>query len=87
MWQKLQLALHVLRVITAPKAVDSLLVIMSMHGSGKLKLVVCKIYPTINLVCCLPRTDMIALNEFFPAQDPKGDHSSFPFRWPTTTAQ
>ena len=30
---------------------------------------------------------MIALNEYFPAGDPQGGHSSFPFRGQITTAQ
>ena len=29
---------------------------------------------------------MIALNEYFPASDPQGDHSSFLFWWQTTPA-
>ena len=33
------------------------------------------------------RMDMIALKEYFPAGDPQGDHSSFPLRWQTATAQ
>ena len=60
---------------------------MSMHGSGKLKLGVCRIYPTTNLVHCPTRMDMIAVNEYFPAEEPKGDHSSFPFQWHIATAQ
>ena len=82
LWQQLQLALRVEAVclIPAPKTVDSLLGVMSMHGSGKLKSGVCTIYPTTNLVHGPPRMDMIALNEYFPADEPKGDHSSFPFQ-------
>ena len=30
---------------------------------------------------------MIALNEYFPAEEPKGDHYSFPFQWHAATAQ
>ena len=30
---------------------------------------------------------MIAWNEYFPPGDPQGNHSSFPFRWQTPTAQ
>ena len=50
-----------------------------MHMSGKLKSSVCTIYPTTNLVHCPPHMDMIALNEYFNANELKGDHSSFPF--------
>ena len=89
LWQRLQLALpelRAVRLIPAAKTVASLLGVMSMHGSGKLKLGVCGIYPTGNLVHCPPRMDMITLNEYFPAQEPKGDHSSFPFHWQNATA-
>ena len=34
-----------------------------------------------------PRMDMIALNDYFRACDPQGDHSSFLFRCQTATAQ
>ena len=54
-WQQLQLALpelRAVRLIPAPKTVDSLLGVMSMHGSGKLKSGVCRIYRTNNLVHC-----------------------------------
>ena len=67
--------------------VDSLLEIMSMHGAGKLKSGVCRIYPTTNFLHCPPRMDMIALNEYFPAKEPKGGHSSFHFQWHTATPQ
>ena len=90
LWQQLQLALPELRaarLIPAPKTVDSLLGVMSMHGLGKLKSGVCRIYPTTNLVHCPPRMDMIALSEYFPAEEPKGNHSSFPFQWHTATVQ
>ena len=90
MWQKLQPALpelRAIRLIPAPKTVDFLLGVMSMHGPGKLKSGVCSIYCTTNLVHCPLRMDMIALNEYFPAEDPKGGHSSFPFQWHTATAQ
>ena len=92
LWQQLQLALRELRavrLIPAPKTVDSLLGVMSMHGSGKLKSGVFTMHPTTNLVPAhlCPAMDMIALNEYFPSNDPKGDHSSFPFEWHTATAQ
>ena len=89
LWQQLVLApeLRTVRLIPAPKTVDSLWGVMSMHGTGKLKSGVCTIYPTTNLVHCPPHMDMIALNQYFPADDPKGDHSSFPFQWQTATAQ
>ena len=89
-WLQLQLALPKLRAvrfIPAPTTADSLLGVVSMHGSGKLKLGVCKIYPTTNLVHCPPQMDVIALNEYFLAQEQKGDPCSFPFQWHTATAQ
>ena len=90
LWQQLELVLpelRAVRLIPAPKTVDSLLGVMSMHGSGKLKSGVCRIYPTTNLVHCPLHMDMIALNKSFRAEEPKGDHSSFPFHWHTATAQ
>ena len=90
LWQQLQLALpkvRAVRLVPAPKTVDSLLGVMSMHGSGKLKSGVCRIYPTTNLVRCPLHMDMIAVNEYFPPEEPKGGHSCFPFQWHTATAQ
>ena len=89
LWQQLQLALPELRVvciILAPKIVDSLLGVMPTHGAGKLRSGVCNVYPTANLVHCPPCMDMIAVNQYFPAADPQGDHSSFPFQGHTATA-
>ena len=90
LWQQLQLVLpglRAVRLIPAPKTVDSHLGVMSMHGSGKLKTGVCMICPTPNLFHCPPRMAIIALNKYFPAEESKGDRSSFPFHWHTATAQ
>ena len=86
LWHQLQLALlelRAVRLIPAPKTVDSLLGVMSQQGAGKLKSGVCTVYPTTNLLHCPPppRMDMIAFNEYFCAADSQGEHSSFPFRW------
>ena len=52
LWQQLRQPLPELRavhLIPAPKTVDSLLGVMSMHGSGKLKSGVCRIHPPLTL--------------------------------------
>ena len=57
LWHQLQLALpelRAVRLIPAPKTVDSLLGVMSQHGAGKLKSGVCTVYPTTNLLHCPP---------------------------------
>ena len=82
LWQQLQLALpelRAVRLIPAPKTVASLLGVMSMHGLGKLKSGVCKIYPTTNVVHCPPRMDMIALNKYFLLRIGRGTILLFPF--------
>ena len=64
MWEQLQLVLPELRAVTlipAPKMVGSRLGVMSMHGSGKVKQGVCKMYLTTTFVHCPRRMDMIAL--------------------------
>ena len=53
LWHQLQLALpelRAVRLIPAPKTVDSLLGVLSQHGAGKLKSGVCDLYPTTNLL-------------------------------------
>ena len=63
---------------------------MSQHGAGKLKSGVCTVYPTANLLQCPPpplQMVTIALNEYFPAGEPQGGHSSFPFWWQIATAR
>ena len=55
LWHQLQLALpelRAVRLIPAPKTVDSLREVMSQHGAGKLKSGVCTVYPTANLLHC-----------------------------------
>ena len=74
LWQQLQLALpelRAVRLIPAHKTVDSFLGVLSVHGAGKLKLGVCTVYPTTNVVYCLPLMDMMALNEYFPGLKPR----------------
>ena len=78
--------LRAVRLIPASKTVDSLLGVVSMHGAGKFKSVICTVYPTTNVVRCPSCLEMIALNEYFPIGNAQGDHSSFPFQWHTATA-
>ena len=51
LWQQLQPAppeLRAVRLIPAPKMLDSLSGVICMHASGKWKLGVCRIYPTMS---------------------------------------
>ena len=73
--------LRAVRLIPAGSTVDSLLGIMATHTVGKPKPGLYAIYPTTGLVHCPVRMDMIAINNYFPAGEPRADHCKLPFEW------
>ena len=90
LFRELQVALPgswAVRLIPAGSTVDSLLGIMATHTVGKPKPGLCAIYPTTGLVHCPMRMDMIAINNYFPAGEPRADHSNLPFEWQAVQAQ
>ena len=90
LFRELQAALpglRAVRLIPAGSAVDSLLGIMATHTVGKAKPGLCAIRPTTGLVYCRMRTDMIAINNYFPAGEPQAYHSKSSFEWQAVQAQ
>ena len=71
--------LRAVRLIPTGSTVDNLLGIMATHTVGKPTPGLCYIYSTTGLVHCRMRMDMIAINNFFRAGEPLGDHSKLPF--------
>ena len=91
MWRELHVALPNLRFlcrIPSPKTIDSLFALLSTPGQGKMRLGLCTSYPTTELAHYTPAPErQIALNEYFPASDPLGDHPTFFLEWQTTTSK
>ena len=90
LFRELRVALPGLRavwLIPAGSTVDSLLGIMSMHTVGKPKPGLCAIYPATGLVHYPMRMDMVAINNYFPAGEPRADHSNVPFEWQAMQGQ
>ena len=90
LFRELQVALpglRAIRLIRAGSTVDSLLGIMATHTVGEPKPGLRAIYPTTGLVHCAMRMDMIAINNYFPAGEPRADHSNLPFEWQAVETQ